>query len=260
MIPLFENEIPLFDPAIDQPVPSVTPYLVPNAKACVVVCAGGAYAIRSDYEATPVAKWLNSLGVSAYVLNYRLAPYRYPAPQIDGQRAIRYARHFSGCEKIGMMGFSAGGHLTASVSTSYVNYGFETDDEIDRENPQPDFQILCYPVITFAESYVNTWSRDCLLGEHQPKELLCALSMEKQVNPSTPPAFIWHTSDDDGVPCENSIQYFLALQKHGIPAEMHLFRTGPHGLGLAQEHPTVCQWVPLCTSWMTDLGLTSTAK
>nr|WP_106783469.1 alpha/beta hydrolase [Lysinibacillus timonensis] len=241
-------------------VPSLTPYLVEGTKnhGAVIICPGGSYQRRAYHEGEPVAKWLNSFGISAFVLNYRVAPYRHPVPLADVQRAIRFVRFYSNewnldKEKIAILGFSAGGHLAASASTLSDFHAYELNDEIDQENGHPNLSILCYPVISFLDSF-HEGSLHNLLGENPSYELRASLSHELNVTTHTPPTFLWHTANDATVPVENSLLYAKALSKWNVPFEMHIFPDGRHGLGLAEDDEVVGQWKDLCKNWLVQQG------
>lgn len=254
MIKLWENKIPLFDESVGQKEPNITPYLLQDTYApCVIVCPGGGYAGKADHEGKPIAQWLNSIGYHAFVLDYRVYPYKQPAPQLDLQRAIRHVRYYS--EKynirkdaVGVIGFSAGGHLVASVSV-FFDYGCSDGDEVDKESCRPDFTIPCYPVIDM-ESFGHQGSVDNLLGKDASPELKEKFSLHKHVSEETPPAFIWHTYDDGAVPVRNSIEYARALELHGVGCSLHIYPHGQHGLGLAADSEDVGTWTKLCECWL----------
>src|SRR5579885_2046084 len=218
--------------------PTLTPYLLAPGRGtgtAVVVCPGGGYShLAMDHEGDQVARWLNSLGVAAFVLKYRLGPrYHHPIELGDAQRAVRIVRaraaewHVAP-DHVGIMGFSAGGHLASTISTHFDAGKPDAGDPIDRMSCRPDFAILGYPVISMTAPWTHQGSKRNLLGENPPQELAQNLSGELQVTAQTPPTFIFHTNADTGVPAENSIYHFLALRKAGGPAEMHIFRKGPH--------------------------------
>lgn len=237
--------------------PYLTPYIVEGAKIAVVVCPGGAYAMRAEHEGTAYAQWLNSIGVSAVVLEYRVAPYKAPTSGSDVQRAIRVVRYELsklGVEKVGVMGSSAGGHLAATASVHYDKLFYEPQDEIDRVTARPDFTILCYPVIDMYE-YRHDGSRMNLLGYRAKKEDKDFYSLYKQVTDDTPTAFMWHTSDDQGVPAENSMLYAMALAEHLIPYELHIYPHGSHGLGLAKDDQYVHEWCNALERWLKQMNL-----
>lgn len=241
--------------------PAITPYLVEGEGGktpAVVVLPGGGYGMRADHEGEPIARWLNTLGVSAFVLDYRVAPYQHPTPLADAQRAMRYVR-FKADEykldpaRLGILGFSAGGHLAATASTHYDSGNQKAADPVERLGCRPDFSVLCYPVITMGE-YTHSGSRTNLLGENPSVGDIQLMSNELQVTSDTPPAFLWHTSDDPAVPVENVLLYAGALSKNKVPFELHSFVSGQHGLGLATEHPEAYAWTALCARWLKRLG------
>ncbi len=251
--------------AEDADRPTLTAYLPPPEKAVgtgVVVCPGGGYAtLAMDHEGRQVAQWLNALGVAAFVLKYRHAPrYRHPAPLQDAQRALRLVRSRAAefgvaPDRIGIWGFSAGGHLASTAATHFDEGNPAADDPIERVGSRPDFLILAYPVISFTTEYVHKGSRRNLLGDHPDPALLESLSNEKQVNARTPPTFLFHTTEDQGVPPENSILFYLALRKAGVPAEMHIYERGRHGVGLAPSDPVLSSWPGRLADWLRLRGL-----
>ena len=257
---LWENGAPLFDPEIGQPEPTLTSYLLEGAQSdgsrrgCVIVCPGGAYWGRADHEGRPIAEMLNEAGISAFVLNYRVQPYRYPVERYDVNRAVRYVRYYADKfeidpEKIGVLGFSAGGHL-AVMSVEQYDYGMENGDEIDKISSRPDSGILCYPVVTLEKSFTHEGTRDALLGTPNDPELAKKLSGEVSVRDDMPPIFMWHTAADGGVPVLNSLKLSEELYEHKIPFALHVFPFGQHGLGLAPGNPHVAQWAPLLVNWL----------
>ena len=250
-----ENEAPLYDKSIEeQKAPNVIPYIVEGAEACVVVCSGGGYHHKADHEAFPVAEWFNSMGISAFVLDYRVAPYRFPCAQIDAKRAIRYARFNAkkygySEDKIGIIGFSAGGHLAGCSGTIDEDFGYEKRDEIDEVSSRPDFMILGYPVISFVE-FGHVGSAKNLFGEDVTEEQMKALSVEKRVNENTCPAFVWHAFSDNVVSAGNSLLMGLELKKNNINSEVHIFTEGTHGINLAKNYEYVSEWTKLCENWL----------
>lgn len=227
----------------------------------VVICPGGGYgALATDHEGHQVAKWFNTFGVTAVVLKYRLAPrYRHPAPLQDAQRAVRYVRSHAESlnlskRRIGIMGFSAGGHLASTVATHFDSGAADSDDPIERVSCRPDFVILGYPVISFSE-FGHRGSARNLLGDNPDPELVRNLSNETQVTPQSPPAFLFHTGEDAGVPVENSLAYYAACRKAGVPAELHIYAFGPHGVGLAPGDPVLNSWKDRLRDWLQTSGL-----
>jgi acetyl esterase/lipase len=242
--------------------PSVTVYLPPAGKAtgaAVVICPGGGYGfLAMDHEGHQVARWLNTLGVAGVILQYRIAPrYHHPAPLQDAQRALRYTRAHAkewGIDphKVGILGFSAGGHLASTAATHFDDGRLDAPDPIDRLGCRPDFAILVYAVITFGE-HTHVGSRNNLLGkEAGDARLREELSNEKQVTARTPPTFLVHTSEDTAVPPENSVLFYLALHRARVPAELHIFEKGAHGLGLGRPGTPFARWPQLCAAWLRE--------
>lgn len=220
----------------------------------MLVLPGGGYERHADHEAEPVAEWLASLGIHAFVLRYRVAPHRHPAPLADAKSALAWIRsggHGLGVDvsRVGVLGFSAGGHLAATLASG-VPAG---DDALDVPDSRPDLAILCYPVLSF-ESAVHQGSIDNLLGPSPSQDLLAGLSAERTVNARTPPAFIWHTFDDAAVDVQHSLRYALAMRQAAVPAELHVFPRGRHGLGLAAGEAGVERWTELCATWLAGHG------
>ncbi|WP_274362346.1 alpha/beta hydrolase [Paenibacillus thermotolerans] len=245
--------------------PAIEAYLVSSSEGaapCVLVCPGGGYWVRAEHEGRPIAQWLNSLGISAFVLRYRVKPYGYPNAILDAQRAIRTIRARANewnidPDRVGVLGFSAGGHLAACSAVLPAVQAGDGGDAIDAHGSKPNLAVLCYPVITFQEPYLHEGSMIAQLGEQPDEALRDLLSCELQVDKDTPPAFLWHTADDSGVPVENSMMFAAALSRSGIPFELHIFEKGRHGLGLAEDDASVGQWTALCARWLQSNGWTS---
>lgn len=245
--------------------PSIRLYQPPAAErtgAAIVVCPGGGYGIlATDHEGHQVARWLNTIGVTAAVLRYRHAPhYRHPAPLTDAQRAIRYLRHHHqklgiDADRVGIMGFSAGGHLASTAATHFDSGLKSAADPLDRHSSRPDFAVLAYPVISLTADFAHRGSARNLLGDDPQPELLKSLSNETQVTADTPPTFLFHTAADRAVPVENSIAFFRALTAHGVKAELHVFQDGPHGVGLAPGDPVAGKWTSHLQDWLRANGL-----
>ena len=229
----------------------------------VVICPGGGYGnLAMDHEGAQIAAWLNTLGIAGFVCDYRHRGkgYGHPAPLQDAQRAIRTVRARAtefrvDPQRIGILGFSAGGHLASTAATHFDDGQPGAVDRVERVGCRPDFAVLCYPVIALGESYTHRGSQRNLLGANPDPQLLASLSTEKRVTKRTPPTFLWHTYADRGVPAENSVQFFLALRRAGVPASLHIFEQGRHGLGLAPNVPGTSQWPRLCADWMRGRGL-----
>ncbi len=250
-----DGKMPYYDET-NEFIPYLTPYTIDGAKGAVLVCPGGGYAMRAEHEGNVIAEWLNSIGVSAFVLEYRVAPYAAPAEGSDVQRAMRIVRSMAkkyGYEKIAVMGFSAGAHLAATVSVHYDVDFYEPIDEIDEISARPDASILCYPVIDMYE-YRHDGSRCNLIGTNPRPDMKEFYSLHLNVTDDTPPAFLWHTAEDATVPAENSMLYASALSAHKIPYELHIYPFGHHGLGLADEVPHTHQWAAALDNWLTLMG------
>jgi acetyl esterase/lipase len=226
-----------------------------GGKGAVIVCPGGGYGGRAHHEGEPIALWLNTLGISAFVLRYRVAPYRYPSALNDVQRAVRYVRHRADewgidAGKVGVLGFSAGGHLTATAGTCYDLGRPDAADPVERHSSRPDLIVLCYPVITMQRPYTHEGSLFNLLGPDPDEELVRLMSCELQVTPDTPPTFLWHTSNDGAVPVENSLGFASALSRAGVPFDLHVYEKGGHGMGLAEGDEHVASWSSVCGLWL----------
>jgi acetyl esterase/lipase len=227
----------------------------------IVICPGGGYGnLALDHEGKQIAEWLNSFGVTAAVLDYRHRGkgYGHPNPLLDVQRAIRTVRANAAAwtidpAKLGVLGFSAGGHLASTAAVHFDDHE-NPADETDKINCRPDFAILCYPVILFNRPHTHRGSMQNLLGSDPPVELIEYYSSEKQVTATTPPSFHFTTDEDTGVLSENSIEFYLALRKHKIPSELHLFQKGRHGLGLAKGTSGTETWSALCRTWLQTNG------
>ena len=239
--------------------PSLTIHLPPSngARSGVVVCPGGGYGMLAvDHEGKQIAEWLNARGVAAFVLRYRLGPrYHHPIELGDAQRALRFVRFHAAdygiaSDKIGIWGFSAGGHLASTAATHFDAGNAGAADPIERVSSRPDFMILAYPVISFTTPYTHRGSLRNLLGDNPDPKLVASLSNETQVTPETPPAFLFHTTTDSGVPPENSVLFYLALRKAGVPAEIHIYERGQHGVGLAPSDPILSTWPSRLADWM----------
>ncbi|MGL4941776.1 MAG: alpha/beta hydrolase [Thermoguttaceae bacterium] len=265
--PLWTKDVPHALGTEAKDIPKVTVWLPtePQTKAAVVVCPGGGYGgLAMDHEGKQIAEWLNSFGVAAFVLDYRHRGkgYGHPVPREDVQRAIRLVRA-SAAEykidpsKIGVLGFSAGGHLASTAATHFDLGKPDAADPIDRVSCRPDFAVLCYPVITFGDEYTHRGSRQNLLGKENEKDaaLVEEYSNELRVTDATPPTFIFFTDEDTAVPPENGVLFYMALRKHKVPAEMHIFRVGRHGIGLGRDIAGSGEWSKLCETWMRNIGV-----
>jgi acetyl esterase/lipase len=244
-------------------IPILTVFLAPNnnnkKNAAVVICPGGGYShLAIDKEGVKVAKWFNSIGVSAFVLKYRLPSDeimkdKTVGPLQDAQEAIRTLRRNADKwnldqTKIGIIGFSAGGHLASTASTHYLDKIYDAKGEI---SARPDFSILIYPVISMEKGITHNGSKESLLGKTASADLIANYSNEKVVNENTPPTFLVHATDDGAVPVENSINYYLALKKNKVATEMHLYQNGGHGFGLGRKGTNV-DWPTACEHWLIE--------
>jgi acetyl esterase/lipase len=240
------------------------PRVMTGRTPAMIVCPGGAYRVlASNHEGRQVASFLNSLGIAAFVLRYRLGPkYQHPVELGDAQRAIRTLRARAAewrldPARIGIMGFSAGGHLAMTASTWFDAGDSRSADPIERNGSRPDIAVLGYPVISMVERWMHEGSKDNLLGPNPDPALAQRLSGERAVTKETPPTFIFHTNDDRVVPAENSLHYLLALRTAGVAAEMHVFEKGPHGVGLANDDPRLAPWSTLLANWLRLRGFTT---
>jgi acetyl esterase/lipase len=247
-------------------VPTLTIYLPAHntTKTGVLIAPGGGYShLSMKHEGEDIAHWLNARGIAGFVLKYRLGPvYHHPIELGDAQRAMRLVRlnaadYGIAPDHIGIWGFSAGGHLAATAGTHYDAGNPQSQDVVEKQSCRPDFLILAYPVITLLVPNVHGSSRKFLLGDDAPQALLANLSDETQVNKDTPPTFLFATTDDGVVPVMNSVAFYTALVKAGVPAEMHLFQHGNHGSGLAEGNPQLSVWPELLIKWMRERGLAS---
>lgn len=248
--------------------PEIEVYLPAKRNAtgqAVVVCPGGGYGMLAyDWEGTDIAKWLNANGIAAIVLKYRLpnsksniVPHQSPLP--DAQRAIRTARANAAKwninkDKIGIMGFSAGGHLASTAGTHFDKGNASATDSIDRFSSRPDFMILMYPVITMSKPFMHQGSRNNLIGANASPELATYYSNEMQVTKETPPTLLIHSTDDEAVPVENSLHFYQALKENKVPAEMHIYPYGGHGFSLAIGKGYLRTWTERCIDWLKSLN------
>jgi acetyl esterase/lipase len=265
IIPLWNGRAPGAQGDTEADIPVVTVFLprtMAQGTPAVVICPGGSYArLASNHEGRQVASFLNSMGVAAFVLRYRLGPtYHHPIELGDAQRAIRLLRSHAAewridPARIGIVGFSAGGHLAMSASTHFDAGNGAASDPVDRAGSRPDFAVLGYPVISMTAPWTHAGSRTNLLGEQPDPEVASNLSGENAVTANTPPTFLFQTTEDTVVPAENSVHYYLALRKAGVPAEMHVFEKGAHGVGLANDNPALSQWSALLANWLRIHGI-----
>lgn len=278
-IPLWEGKVPHAVGESDSDKPSMTVYLAPKDKtngAAVVICPGGGYGgLAMDHEGKQVAEFLNGIGVHAFVLKYRLANKDrpgplHPAPLTDAQRAIRTLRAKAADygidpKRVGIWGFSAGGHL-ASTAGTHFDAGLPEGDAIDKTSCRPDFLILAYPVITMEAGVTHSGTRNNLIGPKADEKLIELYSNEKQVTKETPPTFIFHTSADTAVVPENAVRFYLACKKAGVPVELHIYEKGRHGIGLGRDpkwtggEKSVETWPDRLAEWMKARALLEAKK
>ncbi len=244
--------------------PTIDVYLpdedIATGKA-VLLFPGGAYAILAyDWEGTEFAHWLQENGIAGIVVKYRLPVSESltnpkEAPLADAQRAIRLVRHHAeewgiDPDQVGIMGFSAGGHLASTLSTQYDTQALPTTDTIDSLSARPDFSILVYPVISFRDASAHSGSRRNLIGEDASQELIDRFSSELNVSSKTPPTFLVHSQDDSIVPVQNSLLYYEALTRNNVPASLHVYPTGGHGFAFGTDRGTVEEWTTVLLSWI----------
>ena len=262
-IRLWEEKAPAALGAADADVPTLTPFILDRANAsgaAFVVCPGGGYQHLAPHEGAPVAQWFNSLGIDAFVLKYRLGPtYHHPVEMEDVQRAIRLVRARAAewgidPHRIGVLGFSAGGHLASTAATHFDAGNPQAADPIDRVSCRPDLAILIYPVISMSNVYVHSGSRKNLLGDEPDPALEKFLSNDLQVTSATPPCFLVHGADDHVVPVENSLLFAMACHKNNVPFELHIFEHGPHGFGLGGSDRELSSWPAMARNWLERNG------
>jgi acetyl esterase/lipase len=266
-LPLWEGKAPGALGETPKDIPTLTPFLPEKpaaARAAMVICPGGGYGGLADHEGSHYAKFLNEHGIAAFVLKYRLGSsgYRHPIMLNDAARAVRMVRARAtewniDPTKVGIMGSSAGGHLTSTLLSHFDAGNAEAADPIDRQSSRPDLGVLCYAVITMGE-FTHKGSKKNLLGDNPSEELVTLLSSELQVKADTPPCFIWHTWDDGVVPVENSMLFASALRKNKVPFDFHVYQKGAHGMGLGtkgdpeKSHP----WTRDLVFWLKAQGWT----
>ena len=282
ILPLWSNHIPNYQKTNEIEIrdstdilrisyvqkPDISVYL-PSKKIAtgqaIIICPGGGYRnLAYDWEGSDIAKWLNSKGIAAIVLKYRLPVSKsnivsHKSPLLDAQRAIRLIRYHAmewdiKKDKIGIIGFSAGGHLASTAGTHFDSGEPNAMDPVESMSSRPDFLILLYPVITFTKCFMHKGSRYALLGENPDPTLIKYYSNELQVKTDTPPTFIVHAGDDKSVPVENSLVFYQSLKDHGIPAELHIYPEGGHGFSLAIGKGYLESWTDRCIDWLKSLN------
>jgi acetyl esterase/lipase len=262
VLPLWPDGPPLGENAKADD-PEMTVYLPanPNGAAVVIYPGGGYWGLAMDHEGHQVAQWLNSFGVAGIIVSYRRGPgAEHPVPLMDAQHAIRTVRYKAkewniDPNRVGTLGFSAGGHLTSCTGVFFDLGDKNSDDPIKQQSCRPDFMVLVYPVISMTKDYMHKGSRKNLTGVDGDSELAKKMSTDLQVTKDTPPTFLILSDEDTAVPAENSVYFYLALRKAGVPAEMHIFEKGAHGFGLAQLDYIKSSWMGLCQRWMMQRGI-----
>ena len=260
-VPLWSAQAPLSLGTAAVDVPHIDVYLPArnSTHTGILVIPGGGYHYLAAPEGKPVALWLQSHGIAAFVLSYRVSPYHYPTEMLDGVRAMRLVRSRAAefgisNSRIGVWGFSAGGHLASYLMTQWQRTLLPPQDNIDQVDARPDFGVLAYPVISMLPSIAHRGSHDSLLGADATHEQEAELSNELHVNADSPPAFIFATTDDGVVPVQNSVSFYEAYVQHHLSAEMHLFEHGPHGVVLAEKLVGPSAWPSLLATWMIRHG------
>jgi len=256
-IPLWPDGAPGALGTADKDIPTLTMQAADPAVAtgaAMVILPGGGYGGLAGHEGKGYADWLVTNGVTCFVLKYRLgsAGYRHPIMLQDAARAVRVVRARAAefkidPKRVGIIGSSAGGHLASTLLTHFDAGQAEAADPIDRQSSRPDLGILCYPVITMGPN-THQGSKNNLLGKDPSPELVKLLSNEMQVTKDTPPCFLWHTVEDKAVKVENSLEFAAALQRAGVPFDLHVYQKGAHGLGLGKNHP----WAADCLFWLRE--------
>lgn len=273
VVPLWPNGAPLATgtAAADQPFLEVYPAADDAAGGpAFVICPGGGYgALAADHEGTQIARWANGIGATAFVLHYRLGSkgYHYPVQLIDVQRALRFvranaARYKVDPRRIGIIGFSAGGHLASMAATLFDERpAGTTDDEVDAVSARPDVAVLGYPVISLTAAHAHRGSRKNLLGPAaDDDDAARRLDTDTRVTAATPPTFLFQTDEDAGVPAENAVSFYLACRRERVPAELHVFERGPHGVGFALGDPVLSTWPDRLAAWLRDRGFLTVAS
>ncbi|HEX8549253.1 MAG TPA: alpha/beta hydrolase [Cytophagaceae bacterium] len=270
-IPLWPDRAPGANGAMPEDIPTVTPMLADASKfsgTSIVLFPGGAYvSVATEVEGTPVAKWLNDLGINVFLVKYRYAPYKYPIEINDGYRAIRYVKAKAkewnvDTTKLGIMGFSAGGHLSSTIITHPISGNKDTADVVERYSSKVNFAMLIYPVITMNLTYTHAFSRTNLLGNRPPASLVDYLSNERHVTGNTPKNFLIHSTNDDVVPVQNSIMFHDSCVQKGVSSTLHLLNVQgnlKHGFGLGNNDPSASIWQQYAIKWLDSLGYINTA-
>ena len=265
-VPLWPNGAPGALGKEDKDIPTLTPYLAkPDTAtgACVVICPGGGYGGLAGHEGKDYALWLNTQGITGFVLKYRLGSggYHHPVELGDAARAVRMVRAKAAewkvdPKRVGIMGSSAGGHLASTLLTHFDAGDANSSDPIERQSSRPDVGILCYAVISMGAN-THQGSKNNLLGANPSPELVKLLSNELQVTPQTPPCFLWHTWEDSGVKVENTLEFAAALRRAGVRFDLHIYEKGGHGMGLGgpvSDPAKLHDWTRDCATWLKVQG------
>ncbi len=252
--PIYNGIAPDSEVCGDQGQPTLTPYTVDGSKGAVIVCPGGGYSMLARYEGEPIARMIASAGISSFVLKYRVQPFTsLETPIGDAKRAIRLVRSM-GYEKVAILGFSAGGHLSAMAATKWDNGNPDAEDPVERLSSRPDAFIPCYGACSMSQFRKSGWMKQLFGDEANNYKKLIEYSAECLVTPETPPAFIWQTADDPVVVVNNALLLANALSANGVRYEMHLFPHGPHGVAIGAKYPDTWEWPDLCKAFLLRLG------
>ncbi|MCQ2437397.1 MAG: alpha/beta hydrolase [Clostridia bacterium] len=250
---LWNGTAPYTDESPDRLQPSLKAFELEGTRSAIIVCAGGAYEAKMPYECDDIAIMFNEHGLTAFVLDYRVAPCGTFAPLADVNRAVRVVRSL-GYEKVGVIGFSAGGNLCCNAAVHYDSGKPDSEDPIERYSSRPDAFLPCYAVVSLTQ-FTHVQTRQNLLKDRRDDQALARyFSAEQHITEDTPPAFIWHSATDEMVPVDNSLILGAAMAAKGVPFEMHIFPEGLHGLGLAKELPVVARWSDMACDWLERQG------
>lgn len=264
---LWDSDAPGAKGEAENDIPTATVYLPESDKptGAIVIFPGGGYGhLAIGHEGHEIAKWANEMGMAGIIVSYRHRGrgYGHPAPMLDAQRGIRFTRAKAhqwniDPKKVGVIGFSAGGHLATTVLTKFDEGDKTSSDLVDQQSSRPNFGIVSYAVVAFDQPYTHKGSQRNLLGEDASPELIELFSNEKQVTKETPPCFVWHTAEDKVVPAENALRFYSALVEKNVPSELHIFPVGRHGIGLGAAVDGANQWPNLCKRWLIRGGFAS---
>ena len=265
IVPLWSDGAPNAIGSEPKDNPNITIHIVKSEQptGALVICPGGGYGgLAMDHEGRQICEWANRIGLTAILCDYRHRGkgYGHPAPLHDAQRAMRMARANAQLwnidpTKIGIIGFSAGGHLVSTVITQFDAGDKDASDPVSKESSRPDFAILCYPVISMGSSFTHRGSEVNLLGKNANQETLEKFASERNVRTDTPPTFLMHTSEDKAVPPQNSLVFYQAMVAKNIPGELHIYQKGTHGIGLGKSIPGTSDWPLACQRWLHQLGM-----